>query len=213
MALPQDKSIRRQSRTAKVAILRTQLPPMRHAKRFIDVALAAAGLLLFSPLIAIVTVAIRLDSRGPIFSREVLYGYAHQKIQAFKFRTMVTRADGDRTGSGVSRIGSVLHQTGIDELPRLLNVLRGELSIVGPCAFTNRHDFANGNVTSLLAEFNPGLTGWAQLIELRKGFLTTEQRITEDLHYVEKWSVLLDLKIIMMTLFLQKAAAAVSPGP
>jgi polysaccharide biosynthesis protein PslA len=177
----------------------------RHSKRLIDIVLAAGGLLLLSPLIGIVAVAIKLFSRGPIFCRETLYDYARQQIQAFRFRTS--------TGSRVSRIGIILHQTGIDGLPRLLNVLRGELSIVGPCAFTNRHDFTNGHVSSLLAEFNPGLTGRAQLIELREGFLTTEQRIAEDIHYVENWSVLLDLKIILMTLFSQKAAAAESPRP
>jgi lipopolysaccharide/colanic/teichoic acid biosynthesis glycosyltransferase len=201
MALHQGKPI--QSR-AKVTVVPTQRLT-RHAKRLIDVVLAAGGLLLLSPLIGIAAVAIKLDSRGPIFCRETLYDYARQQIQAFRFRTW--------TGSRVSRIGIILHQTGIEGLPRLLNVLRGELSIVGPCAFTNRHDFTNGHVSSLLAEFNPGLTGRAQLIELREGFLTTEQRIAEDIHYVENWSVLLDLKIILMTLFSQKAGAAESPRP
>jgi lipopolysaccharide/colanic/teichoic acid biosynthesis glycosyltransferase len=210
MASHQDKPTSRQSR-AKVAVIPTQ-PPTRHAKRLIDTALAAAGLLLFSPLIGVVAVAIKLDSRGPIFCREILYGYARQQIQAFKFRSMVTCADSDRTSSRVSRLGRVLHQTGIDELPLLLNVLRGEMSIVGPCAFANRQDLPKGHFPSRLEEFNPGVTGRAQLIEARKGPMTAEQRITEDVHYVENWSLLLDLKIILMTLFSQKAAAE-SPEP
>ena len=216
MASHQDKPTRQQSR-AKVTVIPTQ-PPTRHAKRLIDIALAAAGLVLFSPLIGIVAVAIKLDSRGPIFCRQILYGHARQKIEAFKFRSMVTCADSDRTNSRVSRLGRVLHQTGIDELPLLLNVLRGEMSIVGPYAFKNRQDLPRGHFTSLLEEFNPGVTGRAQLIEARKGPMTAEQRITEDRHYVENWSVLLDLKIILMTLFSQKAAAespeaAKSPEP
>jgi lipopolysaccharide/colanic/teichoic acid biosynthesis glycosyltransferase len=197
MALPQDKSIPRQS-CAQVAGIPTQ-PPTRYAKRLVDIVFAAAGLLLLSPLIGIAAVAIKLESRGPVFCREALYGYAHQKIRAFKFRR-------------VSRIGSVLHQTGIDQLPQLLNVLLGEMSIVGSSAFTNRQDLANGRFTSLLEEFNPGLTGRAQLIEARNGPLPAERRIAEDTHYVENWSVLLDLKIILMTLFSQKAAAE-SPQP
>jgi lipopolysaccharide/colanic/teichoic acid biosynthesis glycosyltransferase len=197
MASPRGKPTPEQSR-AKVAVIPKRLPT-RHAKRLIDIMLAAAGLLLLSPLLAIVAVAIKLDSRGPIFCREILYGYAHQKIRAFKFRR-------------VSRIGSVLHQTGIDQLPQLLNVLLGEMSIVGSSAFTNRQDLAKGHFTSLLKEFNPGLTGRAQLIEARNGPLTAERRIAEDTHYVENWSVLLDLKIILMTLLSQKAAAE-SPQP
>jgi lipopolysaccharide/colanic/teichoic acid biosynthesis glycosyltransferase len=193
MALHQGKSTQ-----SRITVIPTQRLT-RQAKRIIDIVSAAGGLLLLSPLIGIVAVAIKLYSRGPIFCRETLYGYARQQIQAFRFRTW--------TGSRVSRIGIILHQTGIVELPRLLNVLRGELSIVGPCVFTNRQDFMNGNVTSLLAEFNPGLTGRAQLIEVRKGSLTAEQRIFEDLHYVENWSILLDLKIILMTLFSQKATS------
>jgi polysaccharide biosynthesis protein PslA len=195
MALPQGKPTPEQSR-AKVAVIPAQ-SPARHTKRLIDIVLAAVGLVLLSPLIAIVAVAIKLESRGPVFCREILYGYAHQQIRVFKFRR-------------VSRIGSVLHQTGIDQLPQLLNVLLGEMSTVGPSAFTSRQDLAKGHFTSLLKEFNPGLTGRAQLIEARNGPLTAERRIAEDTHYVENWSVLLDLKIVLMTLLSQKAAARIT---
>ena len=83
----------------------------------------------------IVAVAIKLDLRGPIFCRQTLYGEAQQAVRVFKFRSMTTCVDSDRTNSCVTRVGRVLRQT--DELPQLLNVLPGELSIVGPRAFAN----------------------------------------------------------------------------
>ena len=208
MALHKERLTAQQSR-AKVAVLPTPASA-RHAKRVVDIVLAAAGLLLLSPLIAIVAVAIKLDSRGPILCRKTLYGYAHQAIRAFKFRSMTTCTDGDQTSSAVTRVGRVLRQTGIDELPQLLNVLLGDMSIVGPRAFANRQDLPRGHFT-LLEEFNPGITGRAQLIEARKRFMTAEQRIIEDLHYVENWSILLDFEIILMTILPHKAS--VSPEP
>lgn len=199
MALRQNKPT--QSR-ATVAVISMQ-PPTRHAKRLIDILLAAMGLLVLSPLIAIAAVAIKLDSRGPIFSRKVQYGYAHQKIRAFNFRSVVSCADSDRTRSRVSRIDSILRDSGIDVLPLLVNVLRGEMSIVGPSVFTKRQDLPKGRVTSLLKEFKPGVTGRAQL-QARKAPMTAEQRMAEDLDYVENWSLLLDLKIMLMTLFVTR---------
>jgi len=184
--------------------------PTRHAKRVIDIVLAAAGLLLLSVLIVVVAIAIKLDSRGPIFCRKTLYGYGHRNIRALKFRSMTTCTNADRSSSTVTRVGRVLRQTGIDELPQLFNVLLGDMSIVGPRAFASRLDLPRGHVMAL-EEFSPGMTGRAQLMESWEGLTTAEQRRDEDLHYVENWSLLLDLKIVLMTVFSQKPAASRSP--
>ena len=211
MALNKDRPTARQTR-AKVAVI--PMPaPARHAKRVVDIVLAVAGLLLLSPLIVIVAVAIKLDSRGPILCRKTLHGYAHQAIRVFKFRSLTSCTDSDRIRPCVTRVGRVLRQTGIDELPQLLNVLLGEISIVGPRASMSRQDLPRGHFTVLLEEFNPGITGRTQLIEACKGPMTAEQRITEDLHYVENWSLLLDFKIILMTILPHRAAVRGSPEP
>jgi lipopolysaccharide/colanic/teichoic acid biosynthesis glycosyltransferase len=167
----------------------------------VDIVLAASGLLLLSPLILLVAIAIKLDSAGPIFGRETLYGYANQTVRVFKFRSTVACAESDRMSSCVTRIGKLIRHTGTDRLPQLLNVLLGELSIVGPRAYANRQDLPKVHVTPLLEDFKPGMTGWAQLIESRDGSTTAEQRIADDLHYVECWSLALDIKIVLMTLF------------
>jgi lipopolysaccharide/colanic/teichoic acid biosynthesis glycosyltransferase len=102
------------------------------AKRLFDIAAATAGLILFSPLVLITSIAIKLDSRGPILVREVLYGYKNRPTQVLGFRLVAVYPENDRTTPRLTRVGRILTQTGIDELPRLFNVLRGDMSIVGP---------------------------------------------------------------------------------
>ena len=197
MALHQDRSTARQSR-AKVTVLPMQASA-RHAKRFADIMLATTGLLLLSPLIICVAVAIKLESRGPVFHRETVYGYANQAIRIFKFRLLATCANCDET-----RVGRVLRHAGIDKIPQLLNVLFGEMSIVGPGAFADRQDLRRSHPTPLQEDFKPGITGWTQLMETREGLMTAEQRTTYDLYYVEHWSLLLDIKIVVMALLSPK---------
>ena len=98
-------------------------------KRIFDVAAAAMSLILFSPLLLVTSIAIKLDSRGPILIRETLYGYKNRPIQVLKF-PLVMGAENDRTPR-VTRVGRILSQTGIDELPQLFDVLRGKMSILG----------------------------------------------------------------------------------
>jgi len=100
-----------------------------------------------------------------------------------------------------------LRQNGIDELPQLLNVLRGEMSIVGPRPYTSRQ-YVFGKQIMPLLNVKPGMIGWSQISESREGFRTTEQRINDDLHYVENWSLFLDIKIILMTTFSQRPYAS-----
>jgi lipopolysaccharide/colanic/teichoic acid biosynthesis glycosyltransferase len=127
------------------------------AKRLADVAVAKISLILFSPLLLIAYVAIRLDSTGPVVVRVRRYGYKNRPIQVLQFRLVETSAEADRSRSRLTRVGRILSQTGIDELPRLVNVLRGEMSIFGPPPST--HPDASLNWTK------PGMIRrWAQII-------------------------------------------------
>ena len=100
-------------------------------KRAFDIVTAATSLILLSPILLIASVAIKLNSRGPIFIRGTLYGSDNRAIQVLKFRLMTVPAAGDRFSPSLTRVGQILGQTGIDELPQLFNVLRGEISIIG----------------------------------------------------------------------------------
>jgi lipopolysaccharide/colanic/teichoic acid biosynthesis glycosyltransferase len=100
-------------------------------KRAFDIVAATMGLIILSPILLITSIAIKLDSQGPIFIRETLYGYSNRAIQVLKFRVMTTCVEGNRINPRVTQVGQIVSQAGIDELPQLFNVLRGEMSIVG----------------------------------------------------------------------------------
>ncbi len=100
-------------------------------KRMLDIFAAAMGIILFAPILLIICIAIRLDSRGPIFVRDIKYGYKDRKIQILKFRLVAACTASDPINPRLTRVGRIVSQTGIDELPQLFNVLRGEMSIVG----------------------------------------------------------------------------------
>jgi len=195
-----DGSVGRQSRGRVLDGVVPALGLGRRIKRIFDIAVAATSLVLLSPIILVVSVAIKFDSDGPVFSGETLYGYKNRAFRALKFRSVKTCAETDRDDWQVTRVGRGLRRTGIDELPRLLNVVSGEISIVGPLPYARRQDLFENRLMPLLDGVKPGLTGWAQIVEAREGFRTTEQRINDDLHYVENWSLFLDIKIILMML-------------
>jgi Undecaprenyl-phosphate glucose phosphotransferase len=189
-------------------------------KRLFDIATSALGLLMLSPLLFTVSLAIKFDSRGPVFFRQNRHGYNNKPIPVLKFRTMNVIEDGETISTftqartddhRLTRIGRILRRTNIDELPQLFNVLRGEMSIVGP----RPHPLAlNSMFRDRIVPFSrrhnvkPGLTGWAQVHGLRGETDTIEkmrQRVEYDLHYIDNWSFLLDLKIVLMTLFSKNA--------
>jgi Undecaprenyl-phosphate glucose phosphotransferase len=196
-------------------------PPLssfhRAMKRLFDVAAAGTGLLLLSPFLALVALAIKLDSRGPVFFRQTRHGYNNETIRVFKFRSMTTTEDGyafrqaRRDDPRVTRVGQVLRRTNIDELPQLLNVLTGEMSIVGPRPHPvalNRMFEEHISPFSRRHNVKPGITGWAQVNGHRGQTDTLEKmqrRFECDLYYIENWSFLLDMKIILMTLFSKSA--------
>jgi Undecaprenyl-phosphate glucose phosphotransferase len=179
----------------------------------------ASGLLLvvLAPLMVAVAVAIKLDSKGPVLFRQRRHGFNNQVIEVLKFRTLhheFSDPNAKRTvvkgDPRVTRVGRVLRKTSIDELPQLVNVLRGELSLVGP-----RPHALNASIKDRLWEdvvdkyyarhrVKPGLTGWAQVNGSRGGLETTEQlqrRIDHDLYYIENWSLLFDIYILCVTPF------------
>jgi Undecaprenyl-phosphate glucose phosphotransferase len=188
------------------------------AKRVFDVAAAAAGLLMLSPLLIAVAIAVKLDSRGPVFFRQRRHGYNNETIEVFKFRSMkVQREEGEkfvqavRNDSRITRVGAFLRRTNIDELPQLINVLHGEMSIVGPRPHATSHNrmFEDKiNVFSRRHVVKPGITGWAQVNGCR-GITDTlekmQERVEHDLYYIDNWSFWFDLRIIVMTVFSKTA--------
>ena len=180
----------------------------RAAKRAFDIVAATVGLILFSPILLVASIAIKIDSRGPVFRLQMLHGYNNEKIQLLKFRTTVVSLT-EKSTSIVTRVGGVLRRTGIDGLPQLINVLRGEMSIVGPAPYVAALNTIFVEQISLIQQRHrakPGITGWAQVNgcggESNK---VMRQRIEFDRHYIENWSFLFDIKVVLMTLLSKNA--------
>jgi exopolysaccharide biosynthesis polyprenyl glycosylphosphotransferase len=204
--------------TVTVQVFRPPLSRFdRFAKRAFDICIAAAALLVFSPLLLAVSLAIKLDSRGPVFFRQTRHGYNNEIIKVLKFRSMTTIENGDhfkqvvRNDPRVTRVGRILRHTNIDELPQLVNVLLGEMSVVGPRPHPIALNEAFAERISPLSrrhKVKPGITGWAQVSGYRGETDTIEKmqrRIECDLYYIDNWSFLLDIKIIVMTLVSKRA--------
>ena len=188
----------------------------RLLKRSFDLVVATAAGLLLLPLMLIVAVLIKLDSRGPILFRQARHGYNNHPINVLKFRTMATCDDKEfrqatRGDPRVTRVGRVLRRTNIDELPQLLNVLRGDMSIVGPRPHAISHnEMYDGQIARMSRRHNvkPGITGWAQVNGLRGETDTFEKmraRVEYDLYYIDNWSFALDVKIVLLTIFSTKS--------
>lgn len=178
-------------------------------KRFLDVTASFLGLVLLSPLMLAVSILIKIDSRGPVIFRQTRIGRNGKVFEIYKFRSMCVGAE--KTGSGVysgkgdarvTRIGKILRATSIDELPQLLNILKGEMSFVGPRPPLTYHPWKYEEYTDLqkrMFEVRPGITGWAQ-VNGRKD-VEWHKRIELNVWYVDHMSLLLDIKIMFMTAF------------
>lgn len=181
----------------------------RAVKRFLDVTASFLGLVLLSPLLLAVSILIKIDSRGPVIFRQKRIGRNGKVFEIYKFRSMCVGAE--KTGSGVysgkgdarvTRIGKILRATSIDELPQLLNILKGEMSFVGPRPPLTYHPWKYEEYTDLqkrMFEVRPGITGWAQ-VNGRKD-VEWHKRIELNVWYVDHMSLLLDIKIMFMTAF------------
>jgi len=180
-------------------------------KRMSDVAIAASALLLFAPMLLLVAAAIRFDSRGPVFFRQKRYGLDGREILVYKFRSMSVTEDGKdafvaaaRGDSRITRVGAFIRKTSIDELPQLINVLEGSMSIVGPrphAVAMNEHYRREIPGYMVRHKVKPGITGWAQVNGYRGGddLESMRQRIEHDLAYMRHWSLWLDCRILLKT--------------
>lgn len=204
-----------------MASLELSRPPLNAAevlaKRAFDTAAALFGLVLLSPLFLVVAALIKLDSRGPVFFLQRRYGFNQRPFRIIKFRSMTVLDDGHvvqqatKNDVRVTRIGAVLRRWNIDELPQLMNVLLGDMSIVGPRPHAVAHNRAFERTIALYARrhnVKPGITGWAQVNGFR-GETDTEDkmraRVEHDLYYIDNWSFLLDLRICFKTVTSAKA--------
>ena len=179
-----------------------------------DKLLGSIILLLNLPLLGIIALAIKLDSPGPVLFKQNRYGFNNELFEVFKFRTMfVDRPPEEgvpqatRNDPRVTRVGNFLRRTSLDELPQLFNVIMGTMSLVGPRPHAVEH---NEQYDSLIQGYSarhrvkPGITGWAQVNGSRGETDTTEkmlERVRYDVFYIENWSLFLDIRILIMTLF------------
>jgi Undecaprenyl-phosphate glucose phosphotransferase len=188
----------------------------RLLKRSFDLVVATTAVLLLLPLMLIVAALIKLDSRGPVLFRQARHGYNNHPINVLKFRTMVSSDEKEfrqarRADPRVTRVGRVLRRTNIDELPQLFNVLRGNMSIVGPRPHAISHnEMYDGQIARMSRRHNvkPGITGWAQVNGLRGETDTFEKmraRVEYDLYYIDNWSFAFDVKILLLTIFSRKS--------
>jgi putative colanic acid biosynthesis UDP-glucose lipid carrier transferase len=205
------------SSVAGIATLTVQRRPLSGwgapLKRSEDLLLASAMLVLLFPVLSIIALAIKIDSRGPVIFRQERYGFNNNRIMVLKFRTMHHDPNPDptviqarRNDPRVTRVGAVLRRTSLDELPQLLNVLRGDMSLIGPRPHAAAHNQKYARlINGYLARhrMKPGITGWAQVNGLRGETETTDQmkrRLQYDLFYIANWSLLLDIKVLLMTI-------------
>jgi Undecaprenyl-phosphate glucose phosphotransferase len=185
--------------------------PERIAKRTLDLLAAAFALAALLPLMLLVTIAVRLGTPGPVIFRQRRKGFNGKEFVIFKFRTMTVMEDGPeimqarKADPRVTGIGRLLRQTSIDELPQLFNVLRGEMSLVGPRPHALAHDDEYSEVIANYAfrhHVKPGITGWAQVHGFRGGTPQLEEmakRIELDLWYINNWTLGLDVQILLRT--------------
>jgi lipopolysaccharide/colanic/teichoic acid biosynthesis glycosyltransferase len=190
-----------------------RLASKQAVKRGIDIAGALVGMLLFAPTIAVFGALVWLESRGPVFCKRRCIGTDGRPFDIYQIRSSRIDAEGYsgrrlRGDPGLLKVGSFMREWNLDDLPQFINVLRGEMSLVGsrpedpewigePMEGTPCHELRNS--------FKPGITGWAQVNGSRSGNCQRE-RMKFDLDYIGNWSLILDFRILAMTLFGRKGA-------
>jgi exopolysaccharide biosynthesis polyprenyl glycosylphosphotransferase len=185
----------------------------RALKRMLDISLASLLLITLSPFLGLIAFLIKCESSGPIIFRQFRTGYRGQLFRILKFRTMSVLEDGPvvvqacKKDSRVTRIGAILRRTSLDELPQLLNVLAGDMSLVGPRPHAAAHDKSYALQIPdyvLRQHVLPGITGWAQVNGLRGETTTIDamhRRVEHDIWYARNCSLFLDAQIMVCTLF------------
>jgi Undecaprenyl-phosphate glucose phosphotransferase len=185
----------------------------RLVKRVIDISLAALAVIFFLPIMVLTAIAIKFDSPGPVIFRQNRKGFNGKQFVIFKFRTMTVQEDGPavlqakQDDPRVTAIGRLLRSASIDELPQLLNVLKGDMSLIGPRPHALAHDSYFENILSDYAfrhHVKPGITGWAQCNGARGATPSIDhisERVKLDLWYINNWSLWLDIQILIKTFF------------
>ena len=216
-AFSQDYAFSTRARDPLISAIRdTFAPERRLAKRLFDIVFSTLALLFAWPVMLAAALAIRLETGGPVFFRQKRHGYNDRIIDVLKFRSMYSEAADPearrvvtRNDPRVTRVGGLLRRSSIDELPQLFNVLRGDLSLVGPRphavdARSSRQERFSAIVDGYSARHRlpPGITGWAQIHGLRGEVdapAKLRDRFAHDLYYIENWSMWLDLQILLRT--------------
>ncbi|MDU3077058.1 MAG: undecaprenyl-phosphate glucose phosphotransferase, partial [Mixta calida] len=182
-------------------------------KRIEDIVVSSCILLFISPALLTIAALVKFTSPGPVIFRQVRYGMDGKPIKVWKFRSMSVMENGDtvtqatKGDARITPIGRILRSTSLDELPQFINVLKGDMSIVGPRPHAVAHNEQYRSIIQgymLRHKVKPGITGWAQINGWRGETDTLEKmekRIEFDLQYIRDWSIMLDLRIIFLTIF------------
>jgi Undecaprenyl-phosphate glucose phosphotransferase len=198
--------------TVAIELQRAALSPTEQAlKRAIDIIFSGVGLVALSPILIVAAIAVRLDSPGPALFRQTRHGFNGRPFRIFKFRTMTVMEDGgvikqaQKSDKRVTRVGKWLRRYSIDELPQLLNVFIGDMSLVGPRPHASAHD---RHFTSAIEKYafrhhmKSGITGWAQVHGARGETDTLDKmrrRVELDIWYINNWSIWLDFSVMIRT--------------
>ncbi len=213
--LPAEIQQHRVSALGPVGLLDVKAKPMADwapvVKRIQDYVIAVPLVLLLTPVFILIAIAIKFDSAGPVFFRQRRHGLNHRVFQVLKFRSMRVAEDGatvtqaTKRDPRVTRVGGFLRRTSLDELPQLINIVTGDMALVGPRPHALVHNEHYGEILERYAnrhQVKPGLTGWAQINGFRGETLTPDDmrnRVEHDLWYIDNWSLLLDLRILALT--------------
>ena len=199
-------------RTFDLNVASRAAPSRSRCKRLLDIAVAAALLLLLSPVFVAIALCIRAESKGPAFFRQSRGGLRGRPFTIYKFRTMRVMENGEqvlqarRRDPRITPLGAFLRKTSMDELPQLINVLKGDMSLVGPRPHAVAHDREFQERLPIYIErfaAKPGITGLAQVRGFRGETLTLEsleERLSADLEYIERWSLIGDVRLLIATL-------------
>ncbi|WJE46147.1 sugar transferase [Peribacillus frigoritolerans] len=179
----------------------------KKVKRLLDIVLSLTGLIILSPILIIVAIAIKLESKGPVIFQQERLGLNGKIFKIYKFRSMCVGAEKSgvyetKGDARVTRVGKFIRKTSVDEFPQFVNIIKGEMSIIGPRPTLTYHPWSLEEYTKRQSKrFNvrPGVTGWAQ-INGRKD-VPWDKRIEYDVEYVESLSFVLDIKVFFKTIF------------
>lgn len=180
----------------------------KYIKRLLDIFISLVGLIILLPLLLVTAILIKIDSSGPVIFRQKRLGLHGREFEIYKFRSMIQNAENQGSGQysfkgdpRVTRVGRIIRATSIDELPQFINILKGDMSIIGfrpPLTYHPKHIDKYSKEEKKMFEIRPGVTGWAQ-IHGRKT-ITWEERIQMNIWYVDNLNFKLDIYILFMTI-------------